>query len=260
MIMRIWHLWEQPLSAWAVVVSVGAHTMFGTLARALSEKDGETSFSRDINSLSWVLIRFMIVMVPVVLAINGFTKGDWTAAALFALSIAVGLTPEMLPMIVTACLAKGAVLMSKKETIVKNLNAIQNFGAMDILLTDKTGTLTKNDVVLEYHLDIHGQTSEHVLRMAYLNSYFQTGYKNLMDKAIIEKTEEEENNHKELLDLSENYKKIDEIPFDFKRRRLSVVVAKQDEPKRMVTKGAAEEMLAICSSVEDKGEVHAHHR
>lgn len=244
-------------SAWAVVVSVGAHTMFGTLARALSEKDGETSFSRDINSLSWVLIRFMIVMVPVVLAINGFTKGDWTAAALFALSIAVGLTPEMLPMIVTACLAKGAVLMSKKQTIVKNLNAIQNFGAMDILLTDKTGTLTKNDVVLEYHLDIHGQTSEHVLRMAYLNSYFQTGYKNLMDKAIIEKTEEEENNHKELLDLSENYKKIDEIPFDFKRRRLSVVVAKQDEPKRMVTKGAAEEMLAICSSVEDKGEVHA---
>ena len=243
-------------SAWALVVSVGSHTLFGSLARALSQKDEQTTFSRDINSLSWVLIRFMAVMVPVVLMINGFTKGDWTAACLFALSIAVGLTPEMLPMIVTACLAKGAVAMSKKKTIVKNLNSIQNFGAMDILLTDKTGTLTKNDVVLEYHLNIHGKSDEHVLRMAYLNSFFQTGYKNLMDKAIIEKTEAEERVHKELRDLSQSYQKVDEIPFDFKRRRLSVVVESRDAKRIMVTKGAVEEMLPICSSVEDAGKVY----
>lgn len=156
--------------------------------------------------------------------INGLTKGDWLEAFLFGISVAVGLTPEMLPMIVTTCLAKGAVSMSKKKTIVKNLNSIQNFGAIDILCTDKTGTLTQDKVVLEYHMDVTGNEDVRVLRHAYLNSYFQTGYKNLMDLAIIQKTEEEESENPQLLDLSEAYEKIDEVPFDFSRRRLSTVV------------------------------------
>lgn len=238
-------------SGWAIVVSTGIHTLFGSMTRALDEKDPQTSFAKGVNAVSWVLIRFMLVMVPIVLMINGFTKGDWVAASLFAISVAVGLTPEMLPMIVTTCLAKGAVLMSKKQTIVKNLNSIQNFGAMDILCTDKTGTLTQNDVVLEYHLNIHGEDDLHVLRSAYLNSYFQTGYKNLMDAAIIKKTEEVESADKELEDLSEAYTKLDEIPFDFKRRRLSVVVRGSEGSTVMVTKGAVEEMLSICTQVRD---------
>ena len=174
---------------------------------------------------------------------------------MFAISIAVGLTPEMLPMIVTSCLAKGAVSMSKKKTIVKNLNSIQNFGAMDILCTDKTGTLTQDRVVLEYHLNIKGDEDSRVLRYGYLNSYFQTGYKNLMDLAIIQRTEEEEANDSQLLDLSENYKKIDEIPFDFSRRRLTTVVQNRAGTIKMVTKGAVEEMLAICSYAEYNGNV-----
>ena len=174
---------------------------------------------------------------------------------MFAISIAVGLTPEMLPMIVTSCLAKGAVSMSKKQTIVKNLNSIQNFGAMDILCTDKTGTLTQDRVVLEYHLNIKGDEDSRVLRYGYLNSYFQTGYKNLMDLAIIQRTEEEEANDSQLLDLSENYKKIDEIPFDFGRRRLTTVVQNHAGTIKMVTKGAVEEMLAICSYAEYNGNV-----
>ncbi len=174
---------------------------------------------------------------------------------MFAISIAVGLTPEMLPMIVTSCLAKGAVSMSKKKTIVKNLNSIQNFGAMDILCTDKTGTLTQDRVVLEYHLNIKGDEDSRVLRYGYLNSYFQTGYKNLMDLAIIQRTEEEEANDSQLLDLSENYKKIDEIPFDFGRRRLTTVVQNHAGTIKMVTKGAVEEMLAICSYAEYNGNV-----
>ena len=194
-------------------------------------------------------------MVPLVFVINGVTKGNWISAFLFAISIAVGLTPEMLPMIVTSCLAKGAVSMSKKKTIVKNLNSIQNFGAMDILCTDKTGTLTQDRVVLEYHLNIKGDEDSRVLRYGYLNSYFQTGYKNLMDLAIIQRTEEEEANDSQLLDLSENYKKIDEIPFDFSRRRLTTVVQNRAGTIKMVTKGAVEEMLAICSYAEYNGNV-----
>ena len=197
----------------------------------------------------------MLVMVPLVFVINGVTKGNWISAFLFAISIAVGLTPEMLPMIVTSCLAKGAVSMSKKKTIVKNLNSIQNFGAMDILCTDKTGTLTQDRVVLEYHLNIKGDEDSRVLRYGYLNSYFQTGYKNLMDLAIIQRTEEEEANDSQLLDLSENYKKIDEIPFDFSRRRLTTVVQNRAGTIKMVTKGAVEEMLAICSYAEYNGNV-----
>ena len=242
-------------SAAAIVVSVGDNTLFGSMTSAIATESVETNFTKGVNAVSWVLIRFMLVMVPLVFVINGVTKGNWISAFLFAISIAVGLTPEMLPMIVTSCLAKGAVSMSKKQTIVKNLNSIQNFGAMDILCTDKTGTLTQDRVVLEYHLNIKGDEDSRVLRYGYLNSYFQTGYKNLMDLAIIQRTEEEEANDSQLLDLSENYKKIDEIPFDFSRRRLTTVVQNRAGTIKMVTKGAVEEMLAICSYAEYNGNV-----
>ncbi|MDD3746933.1 MAG: magnesium-translocating P-type ATPase [Anaerostipes sp.] len=242
-------------SATAVIVSVGDNTLFGSMASAVAGDAVETSFSKGVNAVSWVLIRFMLVMVPVVFFVNGITRGDWLGAFLFGISVAVGLTPEMLPMIVTTCLAKGAVSMSKKQTIVKNLNSIQNFGAMDILCTDKTGTLTQDKVVLEYHLDVMGNEDTRVLRHAYLNSYFQTGYKNLMDVAIIDKTEEEEAENKQLIDLSESYIKVDEIPFDFTRRRLSTVVQDKSGKTQMVTKGAVEEMLSICKFAEYRGRV-----
>ncbi len=242
-------------SATAVVISTGDNTLFGSMAKAVAGEAVETSFTKGVNAVSWVLIRFMLIMVPVVFFINGITKGDWLEAFLFGISIAVGLTPEMLPMIVTTCLSKGAVSMSKKQTIVKNLNSIQNFGAIDILCTDKTGTLTQDKVVLEYHMDVEGNEDPRVLRHAYLNSYFQTGYKNLMDIAIIEKTEEEEAQNPQLVDLSETYVKVDEIPFDFTRRRLSTVVQDRSGKTQMVTKGAVEEMLSICSHVEIDKEV-----
>lgn len=242
-------------SASAVVVTVGDHTLFGSMASEVAHEAVETSFSKGVNAVSWVLIRFMLVMVPLVFVANGITKGDWLSAFLFGISIAVGLTPEMLPMIVTTCLAKGAVSMSKKQTIVKNLNSIQNFGAIDILCTDKTGTLTQDKVVLEYHLNVNGEDDLRVLRHAYLNSYFQTGYKNLMDVAIIQKTEEEEADDPQLVDLSEHYVKVDEIPFDFARRRLTTVVQNRDGKTQMVTKGAIEEMLSICSFAECDGKV-----
>lgn len=242
-------------SATAVVIAVGDNTIFGSMASTISEEPVETSFTKGVNSVSWVLIRFMLIMVPIVFVVNGITKGDWVSAFLFGISIAVGLTPEMLPMIVTTCLAKDAVSMSKKKTIVKNLNSIQNFGAMDILCTDKTGTLTMDKVVLEYHLDVTGKEDARVLRHAYLNSYFQTGYKNLMDIAIIKKTEEQESENPQLVDLSNEYKKVDEIPFDFTRRRLSTVVEDSKGKRQMITKGAVEEMLSICTFVEYKGEV-----
>ena len=242
-------------SATAIVVSVGDNTLFGSMTSAIATESVETNFTKGVNAVSWVLIRFMLVMVPLVFVINGVTKGNWISAFLFAISIAVGLTPEMLPMIVTSCLAKGAVSMSRKKTIVKNLNSIQNFGAMDILCTDKTGTLTQDRVVLEYHLNIKGDEDSRVLRYGYLNSYFQTGYKNLMDLAIIQRTEEEEANDSQLIDLSENYKKIDEIPFDFSRRRLTTVVQNRAGTIKMVTKGAVEEMLAVCSYAEYNGNV-----
>lgn len=242
-------------SAMAVVVRTGDRTLFGTMASAVAKEPIETSFIKGVNAVSWVLIRFMLIMVPLVFFINGITKGDWLGAFLFGISIAVGLTPEMLPMIVTTCLAKGAVSMSKKQTIVKNLNSIQNFGAIDILCTDKTGTLTQDKVVLEYHLDVNGNEDTRVLRHAYLNSYFQTGYKNLMDLAIIQKTEEEEKAKPQLTDLSKHYQKIDEIPFDFNRRRLTTVVQDKTGKTQMVTKGAVEEMLSICSFVENNGVV-----
>lgn len=242
-------------SAKALVIAVGDQTLFGAIASTVSQESGETSFSRGVNAVSLVLIRFMLVMVPIVFVVNGVTKGNWLSAFLFAISIAVGLTPEMLPMIVTTCLSKGAISMSRKKTIVKNLNSIQNFGSMDILCTDKTGTLTQDRVVLQWHLNVNGEEDMRVLRHAYLNSYFQTGYKNLMDLAIIKKTEQEEKKDPTLIDLSENYHKIDEIPFDFTRRRLTTVVEDKKGKTQMVTKGAVEEMLDICKYVECNGKV-----
>lgn len=239
----------------AVVVAVGDDTLFGAIASSAASEPVETNFTKGVNAVSWVLIRFMLVMIPIVFFVNGFTKHDWAGAFLFAISVAVGLTPEMLPMIVTTCLAKGAVSMSRKKTIVKNLNSIQDFGAMDILCTDKTGTLTQDKVVLEYHMNVNGEDDLRVLRHAYLNSYFQTGYKNLMDVAIIERTEEQEAADPRLADLSQTYHKVDEIPFDFTRRRLSTVVEDRAGKRQMITKGAVEEMLGVCSFAEDGGTV-----
>lgn len=242
-------------AASAVVVAVGDDTLFGAIASSAASEPVETNFTKGVNAVSWVLIRFMLVMIPIVFFVNGFTKHDWAGAFLFAISVAVGLTPEMLPMIVTTCLAKGAVSMSRKKTIVKNLNSIQDFGAMDILCTDKTGTLTQDKVVLEYHMNINGEDDLRVLRHAYLNSYFQTGYKNLMDVAIIERTEEQEAADPRLAELSQTYHKVDEIPFDFTRRRLSTVVEDRAGKRQMITKGAVEEMLGVCSFAEDDGTV-----
>lgn len=242
-------------SATGAVVATGDSTIFGEMAKSVTQKPVETSFEKGVNSVSWLLIRFMLVMVPVVLFINGLTKGNWMEAALFAISVAVGLTPEMLPMIVTTCLAKGAMAMSKEKTIIKNLNSIQNLGAIDILCTDKTGTLTQDKVVLEYHLDIGGKEDPRVLRHAFLNSYFQTGLKNLMDVAIINATAEECDAEPTLQGLRAHYRKVDEVPFDFERRRMSVVVADANGKTQMVTKGAVEEMLAVCTHVEYEGKV-----
>ena len=203
-----------------------------------------TAFQAGVNKVSWLLIRFMLVMAPIVLLINGFTKHDWLEASLFALSIAVGLTPEMLPMIVTSTLAKGAVVLSRKKVIVKRLDAIQNFGAMDVLCTDKTGTLTQDKIFLERHTDVFGENADEVLEYAYLNSFYQTGLKNLLDHAVLEHVEI----HRDL-DVSVNFRKIDEIPFDFQRRRMSVVVAERDDHHELICKGAVEEILACCTRV-----------
>ena len=237
-------------SATAVAAAVGNGTMLGNMAGSLNGEAPKTAFEKGVNSVSWVLIRFMLIMAPVVLFINGFTKGDWVQALLFAISVAVGLTPEMLPMIVTACLAKGAVVMSREKVIIKNLNSIQNLGSMDILCTDKTGTLTQDRVVLEYHLNVDGAEDERVLRHAFLNSYFQTGLKNLIDIAVIARQQELGTG-----DLTERYTKVDEIPFDFERRRMSVVVRDRAGKTQLVTKGAVEEMLKCCSFAECGGSV-----
>ncbi|MCL1816608.1 MAG: magnesium-translocating P-type ATPase, partial [Clostridiales bacterium] len=235
-------------SAKALALAVGDDTVFGRIAGQLQEKTPPTSFEKGVSSVSWLLIRFMLIMVPVVLFINGFTKGDWMQAFLFALSVAVGLTPEMLPMIVSANLAKGASSMSKKKVIVKEINAIQNFGAMDILCTDKTGTLTQDKIILEYHLNIHGEEDTRVLRHAFLNSYYQTGLKNLMDISIINRARE-----KMVVEDERAFVKVDEIPFDFSRRRMSVVVSDKNGKTQMITKGAIEEMLSISAYAEYQG-------
>lgn len=232
-------------TATAIVITTGQQTYFGALAQRVTNNDQTvTSFQKGVNRVSWLLIRFTLVMAPIVLLLNGFTKGDWTEACLFALSIAVGLTPEMLPMIVTSTLAKGAVFLSHKKVIVKRLDAIQNFGAMDVLCTDKTGTLTQDKIILSKHTDVLGNTSDAVLMLGYMNSYHQTGLKNLLDLAVLEHATMDMKKHQATAE------KLDEIPFDFNRRRMSVVVKTADERARMITKGAVEEMLQICTHVE----------
>lgn len=240
-------------SAKGIVFQTGANTYLGTIAKSIAGVRAQTAFDKGVSKVSILLIRFMLVMVPFVFLINGVTKGDWFSAFIFAVSVAVGLTPEMLPMIITANLSKGAVAMSKKKTIVKNLNAIQNFGAMNILCTDKTGTLTCDNIVLEEYINADGSSDEQkrILRHAYFNSYFQTGLKNLMDKAILSHVKELQMEH-----LKDSYKKVDEIPFDFTRRRMSVVIEDNQQKRQIITKGAMEEVLAICSYAEFDGIVH----
>jgi len=237
-------------SALGLVLATGRRTYFGSLARSVIGHRSLTSFDHGVNSVTRVLIAFMLVMVPVVVLINGLVKGDWRESFLFGIAVAVGLTPEMLPMVVTANLARGAVGMARRKVIVKRLNAIQNFGAMDVLCTDKTGTLTEDRIVLEEYLDIHGREDARVLDYAYLNSRFQTGLKNLLDRAVLERVAPE---HQRL--LSASFQKIDEIPFDFVRRRMSVVVWKDRRTDLLICKGATEEVLDVCSYAEERGVV-----
>ncbi|NEU06496.1 magnesium-translocating P-type ATPase [Clostridium senegalense] len=237
-------------SATAVVIATGNNTYLGSMALTLVGTKTQTSFEKGVNSVSALLIKFMLIMVPVVFLINGITKGDWLEALIFAISIAVGLTPEMLPMIVTTNLAKGAVVMAKHKTVVKKLDAIQNFGAMDVLCTDKTGTLTCDKIVVERHLNIHGEEDLRVLRHGYLNSFYQTGLRNLMDVAILEHGVTNGFDK-----LEKDYIKVDEIPFDFSRRRMSVVLKNHEGKRQLITKGAVEEMLESCSYAEYKGNV-----
>ena len=226
----------------AVVIQTGTHTYFGELAGMLIRRRAPTSFDKGVTRFTWLMIRFLAVMVPSVFIINGLTKGDWLEALMFALAVAVGLTPEMLPMIVTVNLAKGALAMSRKRVIVKRLNAIQNFGAMDVLCTDKTGTLTQDKIILMHHFDLHGRESARVLEYAYLNSHFQSGLKNLLDVAVLDHVE-----LKEHVQLEHRFEKIDELPFDFSRRRMSVVLATEENKHILICKGAVEEVFAACT-------------
>ena len=239
-------------TATALVVTTGPRTFFGSVAASVTGQQVMTSFDRGIRRFIWLMVRFMLVMVPLVFLINGLTKGDWLEAFLFAVAVAVGLAPEMLPMIVTINLAKGALAMSGKKVIVKRLNSIQNLGAMDVLCTDKTGTLTQDKVLLEKHVDVFGEESERVLEYAYLNSYYQTGLKNLLDVAVLEHVEVHEH-----LRPDAKFAKIDEVPFDFQRRRMSVVVAEHGGPHILICKGAVEEVYSVCNRAEQHGEVVA---
>ena len=236
-------------SATGVIVATGAQTYFGKMASSLAGQQVDTAFDRGIKKFTWLMIRFMAVMVPLVFVINGLTKHDWKEAFFFSLAVAVGLTPEMLPMIVSVCLSKGALAMSKKKVIVKRLNSIQNFGAMDVLCTDKTGTLTIDHVILELHCDVFKNESEAVLRDAYLISHFQTGLKNVLDRAVLRYEEL----HKEL--GIDKYTKVDEIPFDFSRRMMSVAVENPDGERQLLTKGAPEAVFAKCTHFESEGEI-----
>ena len=234
--------------ATGVVLRTGAHTFFGRLADEIAGRRVPTAFDQGISRFTWLMIRFIIVMVPTVFLINGLTKHDWLEALLFAVAVAVGLTPEMLPMIVTVNLAKGAIAMSRAKVIVKRLNAIQNFGAMDVLCTDKTGTLTQDRIILKRHLDIRGEESERVLRYAYLNSHFQSGLRNLLDVAVLEHVEL----HR-ILKIDQSFAKVDEIPFDFTRRRMSVIVSHGQDKHVLICKGAVEEIFAVCTRYEIDG-------
>lgn len=234
----------------AVIIMTGKDTFFGSLSQSVTRQNVVTSFDKGINQVTYLMMGFMAVLVPLVFGINWLTKGNFLEAMLFALSVAVGLTPEMLPMIVTVNLSKGAITLSRQKVIVKNLSSIQNFGAMDILCTDKTGTITQGKVVLEQHLDVYGEDSEEVLNFGYLNSYYQTGLRNMLDFAILEHKEVEEDIH-----VREDFTKVDEIPFDFVRRRMSVVVSEKDGGHMLICKGAIEETLAVCTHIDEQGTV-----
>ncbi len=236
-------------TARAVVVATGAHTYFGTMASSITGQQVETSFDKGVHKFTWLMIKFMMVMVPLVFLINGFTKHNWKEAFFFSLAVAVGLTPEMLPMIVSVCLSKGAIAMSRKKVIVKRLNSIQNFGAMDVLCTDKTGTLTMDHVILERYCDVVCSENDSVLEAAYLISHFQTGLKNVLDRAILQHVET-----KTGLQV-EQHKMIDEIPFDFSRRMMSVVIDTPEHGYRLFTKGAPEAIFGRCTQFELDGEV-----
>src|SRR5271165_4166459 len=240
-------------TAAAVVVTTGVQTYLGSMARSITGERPLTSFDQGLNRFTWLMMKFMIVMVPLVFFINGFTKHDWKASFFFALAVAVGLTPEMLPMIVSVCLSNGALAMSRKKVIVKRLNSIQNFGAMDVLCTDKTGTLTEDRVVLMRHCNVAGQQSEDVLLDGYLISYFQTGLKNLLDRAVLDTPDFHDKA------LVEKYKKLDELPFDFTRRMMSVLVADPEGKAILLTKGAPEEVFAHCSHFELDGKLSEMH-
>jgi Mg2+-importing ATPase len=233
-------------TARGIVVNTGTRTYFGSISEKLAEKRDETSFDKGIKSFTWLMIRFMLIMTFAVFMIVGITKGNWIEALLFGLSIAVGLTPEMLPMIVTVNLAKGALTMSQKKVIVKHLSSIQNFGAIDILCTDKTGTLTQDKVVLEKHVNITGGESLEVLQYAYLNSFYQTGLRNLIDRAVLSNIE---------LNVEGKCSLVDELPFDFQRRRMSVIVEYEGHHV-LICKGAVEEIYSVCTHYQVDGEVY----
>jgi Mg2+-importing ATPase len=236
-------------SATGLIIATGAQTYFGKVARSLAGRQPQTAFDRGVGRFTWLMIRFMAVMVPLVFVINGITKRDWKEAFFFALAVAVGLTPEMLPMIVSVCLSKGAIAMSRKKVIVKKLNSIQNFGAMDVLCTDKTGTLTIDHVILELHVDVFKNESDEVLEDAYVISHFQTGLKNVLDRAVLKHQEL----HKEL--NVEKFSKVDELPFDFSRRMMSVAVELPDGERQLITKGAPESVFTRCTQFESEGKL-----
>ena len=237
-------------SGTAVVAETGSHTYLASLAKTVSGQRVRTSFDKAVNGVTGLLVRFMLVMAPLVFLINGIFKHNWIEAFTFGLSVAVGLAPEMLPVIVTANLAKGAITMSDKKVIVKNIDAIQDFGSMNILCTDKTGTLTQDKIVLQRHLDPYGEESADVLKYAYLNSFYQTGLKNLLDIAVLDRKPE-----LEALEIEKNYQKFDEIPFDFVRRRMSVVVEESGKQHVLICKGAVEEVLKSCIQLQVSGKV-----
>ena len=236
-------------TAKGVVFRIGDDTYFGKVAESIEQGKPKTNFQQGIESISKLLARFMIVLIPIAFFINVFKHGSLTAFT-FAVAIAIGITPLLLPVILSSSLAKGAVNMSKKKTIVKRLDSIQSFGAMNILCTDKTGTLTEDKIVLEKYLNIDGEEDQEVLKTTFLNSYFQTGLEGNIDQAVMKRVKEYG-----LGDIEKQYKKIDEIPFDFSRRRLSVILQNKQKEVQMITKGAVEEILAICTQVEENGKV-----
>ncbi|MEI7928941.1 MAG: magnesium-translocating P-type ATPase, partial [Verrucomicrobiales bacterium] len=234
-------------AATAVILATGALTYFGSMAGSLTEEPVPTGFDRGVKQFTWLMLRFILIMVPLVFLLNGLTKHDWHAAFFFSIAVAVGLTPEMLPMIVSVCLSKGALAMAGKKVIVKQLNAIQNFGAMDVLCTDKTGTLTMDQVILEKHCDVMRKENAEVFRDAFLISHFQTGLKSMLDRAVL-------SHHDARDEIIAGFQKVDEIPFDFVRRMMSVVVETPEQDHQLLTKGAPEAVFPRCVSYELDGE------